>query len=242
MMKEGEQQESTPKVVVITGANSGLGKEVATYAAAKGAKVYMLCRNLERANKAKEDIVQQIKTYLTASSSSSQTVTETPTNIVQEVEQHIHVLVVDVGEMAQVRNVVHELQSRESKIDVLVCNAGVLLNERQETSEGYEVTLASHLLGGTFLLSQLLRPQLEAAKGRAIFVTSGGMYNCKVPSWDIMTSLCTPNAGTSPRPYDGNMAYAYAKRAQVLLAERWAKQYPSIQWVTVHPGWAVRGP
>lgn len=39
-------------------ANSGIGKELATYAAAKGAKLYMLCRTLERAEEAKEEIIQ----------------------------------------------------------------------------------------------------------------------------------------------------------------------------------------
>lgn len=45
------------KVVVITGANSGIGKDLATYAAAKGAKLYMFCRSQERAEKAKEEII-----------------------------------------------------------------------------------------------------------------------------------------------------------------------------------------
>lgn len=45
------------KVVIVTGANSGIGKDVATYAAAKGAKLYMFCRSKERAEKAKKEIV-----------------------------------------------------------------------------------------------------------------------------------------------------------------------------------------
>lgn len=45
------------KVVVVTGANSGIGKDLATYAAAKGAKLYMFCRSKERAEKAKKEIV-----------------------------------------------------------------------------------------------------------------------------------------------------------------------------------------
>jgi len=44
----------TGKVVLVTGANSGVGKELATYAAAKGAKLYMLCRSKDRAEKSKE--------------------------------------------------------------------------------------------------------------------------------------------------------------------------------------------
>jgi hypothetical protein len=45
------------KVIIVTGANSGIGKEIATYAAAKGAKLYMLCRSKERAEKARDEIM-----------------------------------------------------------------------------------------------------------------------------------------------------------------------------------------
>ena len=209
----------TSKTVVVTGANSGLGKQVTTYVAAKGAKVYMLCRNAERAAQAKEDIWKQIQSYQPKSSLSA---------------DNLQIVVVDVAELEQVRAAAKELQSKEpAGIHALVCNAGVLLNERQDSSEGREATFASHLLGGTYLLSQLLLPQLEAAHGRVVIVTSGGMYSTNLPSWDILTST-----SSDQRKYSGIDAYAYAKRAQVLLAERWAREIPSVEWVTVHPGWA----
>jgi NAD(P)-dependent dehydrogenase (short-subunit alcohol dehydrogenase family) len=85
------------------------------------------------------------------------------------------------------------LQEAETKIDCLVCNAGVLLNDRQETSEGNEATFASHFLGGSYSLSQLLLPQLKTAasinqQARVIFVTSGGMLVTKFPDWETVTS------------------------------------------------------
>ena len=94
----------------------------------------------------------------------------------------------------------------------MVCNAGVLLNERVETSEGYETTFACHLLNGSYLLSTLLIPQLKAAgnEARTVFVSSGGMYNSKFPSWEKATST-----GKFENKYDGQMAYVYAKRGQV---------------------------
>ena len=45
-------------IVLQLGANSGIGKEIATYAAAKGAKLYMFCRSKERAEKAKQEIIE----------------------------------------------------------------------------------------------------------------------------------------------------------------------------------------
>ena len=196
------------KVVVVTGANSGLGKEVATYAAAKGAKLYMLCRSEQRAQQAKDEIVK-------ATSNSN-----------------IHVVLADVSELSQVKSAVQQIQSAETHVDALVCNAGVLLNDFTKTSEGREVTFVAHLLGGSYLLSQLLLPQLKAApSGRVVFVTSGGMYNYKLPPWDVVTTA-------DESKYNGVDAYAYAKRGQVLLAERLAETIPEVMWVTVHPGWA----
>eukprot|EP00429_Kryptoperidinium_foliaceum_P057825 CAMPEP_0176076100 /NCGR_PEP_ID=MMETSP0120_2-20121206/38040_1 /TAXON_ID=160619 /ORGANISM="Kryptoperidinium foliaceum, Strain CCMP 1326" /LENGTH=340 /DNA_ID=CAMNT_0017409813 /DNA_START=164 /DNA_END=1186 /DNA_ORIENTATION=- len=198
------------KVVVVTGANSGIGKEMATYAAAKGAKVFMLCRSKDRAEKAKEEIVS-----LTSNN-------------------NVEIVLADLAETAQVRKAAESLIQKENKIDVLVCNGGVLLNERKESSEGYEMTFASHLLGGSYLLSNMLIPKIKAAddQGRVIFVSSGGMYNSKFPNWDIAIS-----SKDSPKKYNGNMAYVYAKRGQVLLAERLTKTVPEICWTTVHPGW-----
>jgi dehydrogenase/reductase SDR family protein 12 len=209
------------RVVVVTGANSGLGREIATYAAAKGARLYMVCRDATRAEVAKQEIIAAVQRAQ-------------PTNDGSKFEPNITILLADVSELTQVRTVAKELQQRENKVDVLVCNAGVLLNDKQTTKDsGFEVTFATHLLGGAYLLPSLLLPQLRAAAhGRVILVTSGGMYNFKLPAWDVLTST------SATTPYNGVNAYAYAKRAQVLLAERWAKLHPNIAFVTAHPGWA----
>lgn len=202
------------KIIMITGANSGIGKEMATYAASKRAKVYMLCRSAERAEKARQEILA-----------------ETGAD-----EDKVKTLLADVGELSEVRNVVSEFQSMEEKLDALVCNAGLLLNTLETTKEGNEVTFASHLLGGSFLLSTLLVPQLKAAgeQARVVYVSSGGMYNTKFPKWEIATSS---GKYASPEKYSGNMVYAYAKRGQVLLAERYATEIPEVAWVSCHPGW-----
>uniref|UniRef100_A0A7S3L8A4 Dehydrogenase/reductase SDR family member 12 n=1 Tax=Amphora coffeiformis TaxID=265554 RepID=A0A7S3L8A4_9STRA len=197
------------RVVVITGANSGLGKEVATYSAAKGAKVYMLCRTKSKAEAAREEIIKTTG------------------------NDKVEVVLVDVSELEQIRTAAKEIQSKEQKIHALVCNAGVLVKEKKLTKEGYEATFASHLLGGSYLLSKLLIPQVKAdEEGRIIFTTSGGMYNFPLPSWPVLS-------GTDEKlKFDGTNAYAYAKRGQVLLAERWSKEYPEIPIVPAHPGWS----
>jgi len=154
---------------------------------------------------------------------------------------------VDTGELSQVRNAARELDS-EPKIHCLVCNAGALYNDKRMTSEGNEATISSHLFGGSYLLTKLLLPKLQlplqtnnnnnngesdsdSNSSRVIYVSSGGMYNTKFPSWEEATNTA-PN-----QKYDGVMAYAYAKRGQILLAEEFAKLHPSVKFVSCHPGW-----
>jgi dehydrogenase/reductase SDR family protein 12 len=73
--------------------------------------------------------------------------------------------------------------------------AGALLNEKTLTEEGVEVTFATHLLYGSYLMSQLAIPYLkEAAEPRVVMVSSGGMYNTKFPKWEVGNPKCT-------RPY-----------------------------------------
>ena len=196
------------RVVVITGANSGLGKEVATYSASKGAKVYMLCRTKSKAEAAREEIIKATG------------------------NDKVEVVLVDVSELDQIRNAAKEIESKEQKIHALVCNAGVLVNEKQMTSQGYEATFASHLLGGSYLLSKLLIPLVEAdEEGRIIFTTSGGMYNFPLPSWSILSGA------DEKLKFNGTNAYAYAKRGQVcvILACFWSTGLPYLTFVS-NPG------
>lgn len=125
-------------------------------------------------------------------------------------------------------------------MDGLVCNAGALHNERKLTDHGIEVTFASHLLYGSYLMTQLAQPFLRRSSDpRVVMVSSGGMLNTPFPKWEVATA--------QEGEYDGQYAYAYAKRGQVLLCERWAAeetetagQRPSgsmIKFVSCHPGW-----
>lgn len=185
-----------------------MGKAVATYAAAKGAKLYMICRSEGRAKTARDEIAKDTS------------------------NEDIKIILADVGELSQVQKAVEDLQSAEKKIDVLVCNAGALVDKKKTTEEGYEITFASHLLGGSYLLSELLLPQLKAADdGRVIFVSSGGMLPEKFPAWKTAIN-------DDGSPFDGFKQYSYAKRGQVILAEENAKIHPEIKWVSCHPGWA----
>jgi len=205
------------KVFLVTGGNAGVGREMVSFLANNGATVYTMCRSRARAEAAVDSIAAAAACRV-----------------------RIHILEGDVGLEADVRRCwaefAEKVEASHGKVrcDAIVCNAGALLNEKVLTAEGVETTFASHLLFGTFLLGQLAMPTLRATAGaRFIAVSSGGMYNTAFPSWEVASSTSTDPS----EKYDGQFAYTYAKRGQVLLCERWAQAFPEVKCVSCHPGW-----
>ena len=142
----------------------------------------------------------------------------------------VAVTVADLSSLESVAAAASTLGARP--VDVLVHNAGVLPAERVETPDGLELVFATHV-AGPFLLTKMLRRALGDAAhgGRVIWVSSGGMYTRRLdlddPQW-------------RKRPYDGVLAYAETKRAQVVLAELWAEEMRAegVRVNAMHPGWA----
>ena len=143
----------------------------------------------------------------------------------------LDIYVADFSSNEQIRDLAAAVLAGEPSIDVLINNAGALITERRETAEGIELTLATNLLSH-FLLTNLLIPRLEAsAPARIINVSSGGMYTQRVRVRDLQSTR---------GEYKGSIAYARAKRGQVILTELWAEQLAGRGVVVhaMHPGWA----
>ena len=188
------------KVYIVTGANSGIGRCLSDYLASRGASLYMVCRNEARAEVAMREI--------RASSGNDR----------------VHTLIGDCSLATDVRRVMQEFGSREQRLDGLVCNAGAITPTKTVTSEGYEVTLATHLLHGSYLLATLAMPHLRRCEAgpRVLFVSSGGMYNTPWPGW------ATANDAPASE-YNQELAYAHAKRGQVLRVRACSKDMPLLR-------------
>ena len=142
----------------------------------------------------------------------------------------VHLELADLSSLAAVRALAGRLVEGYDRIDVLIHNAGALLHERQESVDGVELTFATHVLG-PFLLTGLLVPLLRVgAPSRVIWVSSAGMYTQRLDVEDLQSER---------GDFNGTVAYAQAKRAQVMLAELWAERLAGtgVSVHSMHPGW-----
>jgi len=136
------------KICVVTGANSGIGKETALGLAQMGARVIMVCRNAEKAKAALEEIRRE--------SGSSQ----------------VDLLIADMSSQASVQALVEQIQQKYPRLDVLVNNAGGAAPARTLSADGIEMTLATNHLGAALLTLLLLDLLKASAPSRIVNVSS----------------------------------------------------------------------
>jgi NAD(P)-dependent dehydrogenase (short-subunit alcohol dehydrogenase family) len=136
------------KNVVITGGNTGIGKEAAVGLAGLGARVVITSRNEERGRAARDEIVERSGS------------------------QAVEVMPLDLAGFRSIRSFAAEVLARFERLDVLVNNAGLILLRRRETEDGFEETFGVNHLGH-FLLTDLLLERLRAsAPARVVVVAS----------------------------------------------------------------------
>lgn len=196
----------TGRTAIVTGANAGLGLVTARELTRRGAAVWMLCRNRERGAAAAASVRADTG------------------------NDRVRVEVVDVSELASVRAFCARFTP--ARLDILVHNAGVLLDAFDRTTDGLERTLATNLVG-PFLLTVLLAPRLQASDdARIVTVSSGGMYTQRL---DVEALEPDPDVA-----FDRVKAYARTKRAQVVLSELLDERVRggTMTWSAMHPGWA----
>jgi NAD(P)-dependent dehydrogenase (short-subunit alcohol dehydrogenase family) len=174
--------------ILVTGATDGLGKRVARELAAKGSTVLLHGRSPERLEATLEELRGQTNTEKVGS------------------------YVADLSSLAAVRDLADRILSEYDRLDVLVNNAGIIVQERKESEDGYELTFAVNYLSH-FLLTSLLLPLLkDSAPARVVNVASAGQS--PIDFSNLMLE----------QGYDAMRAYSQSKLAQVMftfeLAER----------------------
>lgn len=186
----------TDKTIIITGANSGIGKAAAIQLAKSGATVILACRSAERGAQALAEVREAANS------------------------QRVELLRVDMASQASVRQFAAEFTSRHKRLDVLIHNAANFDHSQRKpvlTEDGLETVFATNHVN-IFLLTQLLLDMLKAsAPSRIITVASQGLMT--YPFLDIEFDNLN-----GQKKFSLQHAYYHAKQAQVMftfdLAER----------------------
>lgn len=147
------------RTIVITGANIGIGLAVARTLAARGARLRLLCRSLDKAAPVAEEL--------------------------RALSSDVEVIRCDLGRLASVREAAAELLARREPIHVLINNAGVA-GQRGLTTDGFELHFGVNHLGH-FLLTTLLLDRLRAsAPARIVHVSSNNHYKASGLDWEAV--------------------------------------------------------
>jgi len=136
---------------MITGANTGIGKETARQLAALGTHVIMVCRNQEKGEQAKEEIIQATD------------------------NQDIELLICDLASLKDVKRFAEEFLQTHTNLHVLINNAGVFNMKRTTTQDGYESTFAVNYLAH-YCLTELLLPLLKKSSPSRIINLSSNIH------------------------------------------------------------------
>ncbi len=195
------------RTILVTGPTSGLGRAATDALAALGARVILLGRSEERLARLRGELVAR------------------------HAEDRFPVVVADMGSLVSVRAAADRVLATESRLDVVVDNAGAIYPERFDGPDGIEATFAVLAAGPFALVANLLPLLRRTPAARVIAVTSGGMYAQPVDLDDLESRRGT---------YSGPRAYARAKRAQTALMREWARRLRAdgIACMAMHPGWA----
>jgi NAD(P)-dependent dehydrogenase (short-subunit alcohol dehydrogenase family) len=194
-------RDTAEATILVTGATDGLGKHVASALARRGATVLVHGRSPERLEVTLEELRGQTSS------------------------QKVGSYLADLSSLAAVRDLADRILSEYDRLDGLVNNAGIIVQERKESEDGYELTFAVNYLSH-FLLTSLLLPLLKGSvPARVVNVASAGQS--PIDFDDPMLE----------RGYDAMRAYSQSKLAQIMftfeLAERLSDTGVSVN--ALHP-------
>lgn len=136
------------KIAIATGSNTGIGYETALGLAQTGMKVIMACRNLDKAEQAKQQILTQVP------------------------EAELEVMALDLSQLSSVRVFADTYRQRFSRLDLLINNAGIMVPPYQKTEDGFESQMGVNYLGHFLLTALLLDLMPDTAEARVVSLSS----------------------------------------------------------------------
>jgi NAD(P)-dependent dehydrogenase (short-subunit alcohol dehydrogenase family) len=143
------------KIVIVTGANAGIGKATSLKLAEKEAHIVMICRNRKKGEKALQEIQEE-------------------TN-----NKNLDLMLCDFASLKSINNFVKEFKAKYEKLDVLINNHGLVSIIKSKTEDKIETTFAVNHLGYFSLTLQLLDVLKASAPSRIVNVSSSANYKIK---------------------------------------------------------------
>ncbi|SPO06432.1 related to retinol dehydrogenase 12 [Cephalotrichum gorgonifer] len=200
------------KVILVTGGNSGLGKEsIKQLAKHNPTKIYMGARSVDKAREAILDIKKEVPSA------------------------DISILEVDLASFSSIKTAADAFLSENDRLDILINNAGIFASPPGLTEDGYEIQFGTNYMGPA-LLTRLLLPILEKtarAPGSDVRIVniSSEIYRSAPKGGVLLKQVKEPLAemGTLAR-------YGQSKLANIYFTKSYAKRYPNIKSVALHPG------
>lgn len=199
------------KTVIITGANTGIGKYTALDLYKRGARVILACRDIKKAELAVEFINQEC------------------TSLTADQLGELKVVHLDLSSLSSVRKCAEQILKEENHVHILINNAGVMMCPRTLTEDGYELQFATNHLGH-FLFTMLLLPRiLRSAPARIVNVASTAHVTGNSMSFDDINL---------EKSYSSLRAYGRSKLANILFTRELAKKLKgtNVTCYSLHPG------
>ena len=199
------------KNALVTGANTGLGKETARVLALRGARVTMACRDMLKAETTRNEILA------------------VGNGAIDNDQLYVHQL--DLNSLDATRESADAFRARGEPLHILVNNAGIMIPMERRTEDGFEAHFGINHLGH-FLFTNLLLDSLQAAdRARVVMVSSAAMAAASLtPSLDDLN--------WQSRKFSGMRAYGDSKLMNLLFAREFNRRYAEQGIVAnaLHPG------
>jgi NAD(P)-dependent dehydrogenase (short-subunit alcohol dehydrogenase family) len=149
------------KIILITGANSGIGKATATSLAEMGAHVVMMSRDIEKGEIARQEIARISR------------------------NNQVDLMQCDLSSMQSIRNFSTQFIAKYPRLDILINNAGIFTEHRMETQDGFEYQIGVNHLGHFHLTMLLLELIKRSAPARIINVSSAAHFGGRIHFEDL---------------------------------------------------------
>lgn len=204
-----DMPEQAGRVVVITGANSGIGYESALALAQKGAHVVMACRSMDKAARAKADLLARVP------------------------DASLEVLPLDLGSLQSVRDFAAAFQAKYDSLDILMNNAGIMATPYGTTADGFELQFGTNHLGHFALTGQLLSTLLQTSKSRVVTVSSYANLGGRIDFDDLQSEKRYNGWVAYCQSKLANILFALELQRKLDAAQA------DVISVAIHPGHAV---